>query len=185
MSTRRVQVLLLCEDSQQEAFVRRFLKGMGWNPREIRPRKSPSAGGSAEQWVREEFPKELTIYRQRQHKAATILIAVIDADSKDVQQRVNEFEAECSSQDVQFRSDDEAVAFVIPKRNIETWIHYLQGEQVTEEDDYPKLSRERGCGPAVEKLVKLCRSMGLDQNAPPSLATACNEYATKIKSQRG
>jgi len=29
MSSRRVKITLLCEDSQHEAFVRRFLKGMG------------------------------------------------------------------------------------------------------------------------------------------------------------
>jgi hypothetical protein len=53
MSIRRVKIVLLCEDSQHEAFARRFLGGMGWNTREIRVEKSPSAGGSAEQWVRE------------------------------------------------------------------------------------------------------------------------------------
>ena len=49
MSIRRVKIVLLCEDSQQEAFTRRFLKGMGWNTRELRVEKSPSASGSAEQ----------------------------------------------------------------------------------------------------------------------------------------
>ncbi len=62
MSIRRVKIVLLCEDSQHEAFARRFLKGMGWNTRELRVEKSPSASGSAEQWVREEFPNELRIY---------------------------------------------------------------------------------------------------------------------------
>jgi len=61
MSSRRVQIVLLCEDSQHEAFVRRFLVGMGWETRGMRVEKSPSAGGSAEQWVRIRFPKELNI----------------------------------------------------------------------------------------------------------------------------
>jgi hypothetical protein len=56
-----VKITLLCEDSQHGAFVRRFLKGMGWNTREIRVEKSPAATGSAEQWVREMFPKELEV----------------------------------------------------------------------------------------------------------------------------
>lgn len=55
MSIRRVRIVLLCEDSQQEAFTRRFLEGMGWDTRELRIEKSPSAKGSAEQWVREGF----------------------------------------------------------------------------------------------------------------------------------
>jgi len=65
MSSRRVKIVLLCEDSQQEAFTRRFLAGMGWNTRELRVEKSPSAKGSAEQWVREKFPSEIKVYRQR------------------------------------------------------------------------------------------------------------------------
>lgn len=73
MNIRRVKIVLLCEDSQHEAFVRRFLKGMSWNTREIRVEKSPSAGGSAEQWVRENFPRELKIYRQRRHKYVKLI----------------------------------------------------------------------------------------------------------------
>jgi hypothetical protein len=148
MSMRRVKIVLLCEDSQHEAFVRRFLRGMGWNTRELRVEKSSS--GSGEQWVRERFPDELRIYRKRRPKAASALIAMIDADGKGVQDRLSEFEKSCNSRQVEFRRDDEAVAIAVPKRNIETWIHYLRGHPVNEEDEYPKLDMERGCRPAVE-----------------------------------
>ena len=56
MSKRRVQIVILCEDNQHEAFIRRFLKGMGWNNREFRVEKSPSAEGAAEQYVKDRFP---------------------------------------------------------------------------------------------------------------------------------
>ena len=184
MSTRRVKIVLLCEDSQHEAFTRRFLKGVGWNIRELRVEKSPSASGSAEQWVREEFPNELRIYRQRKARAASALIAMIDADSKSVQDRINEFENECRSKEIPFRTHDEAVAIAAPKRNIETWIHYLNGEQVNEDATYSKLDRERGCKPAVDKLVKLCTSTGLAEDAPSALSTACDEYNMRIRSIR-
>ena len=130
MSMRRVRIVLLCEDSQHEAFARRFLKGMGWNTRELRVEKSPSASGAAEQWVRERFPIELRIYRKRKPLATSTLIAMIDADKKNVQDRINEFQKECKGHQVPFRTRDEAVAIVVPKRNIETWIHYLNGERV-------------------------------------------------------
>ena len=45
MSVRRAKLVLLCEDSQQEAFTRRFLEGMGWNTREIRVEKKPHGEG--------------------------------------------------------------------------------------------------------------------------------------------
>lgn len=176
MSTRRVRIVLLCEDSQHEAFARRFLKGMGWNTRELRVEKSPSAGGSAEQWVRERFPTELKVYRKRRQRAASALIAMIDADIKEVQDRIDEFEDRCRSMPIAFRGNDEAVAILVPKRNIETWIHYLNGKSVNEEDGYPKLDQESGCKPAVNHLVGLCKSTGIQPDAPPSLAAACKEY---------
>lgn len=181
MSIRRVKIVLLCEDSQHEAFTRRFFRGMGWNIRELRVEKSPSASGSAEQWVREEFPNELSIYRQRKARAASALIAMIDADSKGVQDRINELENECKSKQLPFRTDDEAVAIAVPKRNIETWIHYLNGEQVNEDATYSKLDRERGCKPAVANLVKLCTSTGLEVDAPSALSKSCDEYNMRIR----
>ena len=181
MSIRRVKIVLLCEDSQHEAFTRRFLKGMGWNTREIRVEKSPSSLGSAEQWVREKFSDELSVYRQRRQKATSALIAMIDADTKSVQDRIIDFEAACNSRQIAFRAADEAVAIAVPKRNIETWIHFLSGESVNEENIYPKLNRERGCKPAVDRLVQLCRSTGLSPDAPYSLATACDEYNARIR----
>lgn len=180
MSMRRVTIVLLCEDSQHEAFTRRFLKGMGWNKRELWVEKSPSAGGSAEQWVRENFPKELRIYRQRRTRAASALIAMIDADLKSVQNRINEFKKACKDEKLSFRSRDEAVAIGVPRRNIETWIHYLNGESVNEKAVYPKLDNERGCKPAVIQLVKWCKSSGLKPDAPPALAAACDEYNNRI-----
>ncbi len=180
MTIRRVKIVLLCEDSQQEAFTRRFLKGMGWNTRELRVTKSPSAGGSAEQWVRENFPDELSVYRQRRNRAASALITVIDADKKSVQDRINEFEGVCNSRHIAFRTADEAVAIVVPKRNIETWICFLSGQPVNETDVYPKLKRERGCKPAVDHLVKLCKTAALSKDVPHSLAAACDEYGSRI-----
>lgn len=181
MTTRRVKIVLLCEDSQHEAFARRFLKGMGWNTRELRVEKSPSASGSAEQWVRESFPSELETYRRRKPRAASALIAMTDADSTDVQTRIKGFETACNSRQIPFRAADEAVAIVVPKRNIETWLRYLAGESVDEESYYPKLERERGCKLAVDRLLNMCRSRGLPADAPSALAAACDEYL-RVKS---
>ena len=181
MSIRRVKIVLLCEDSQHEAFTRRFLKGMGWNTREIRVEKSPSPLGSAEQWVRENFSDELSVYRQRRQKATSALIAMIDADTKSVQDRINQFERACDSMQIAFRTADEAVAIAVPKRNIETWIYYLRGRPVNEQGPYPRLERERECKPAVDRLVELCHSTGLATNAPQALVAGCDEYNVRIR----
>ena len=181
MTNRRVRIVFLCEDNQHEAFARRFLEGMGWNTRALHVVKSPSAKGSAEQWVKETFAKELKIYRQRSQRASSALIVMIDADSKTVQNRIDDLEVACSSKGISFRTHDEAVAIAVPKRNIETWIHYLNEQQVNEMDTYQKLDRERGCQQAVSNLVGMCKSTGLKPDAPSSMRQACDEYRNRIK----
>lgn len=181
MSKRRVRIVLLCEDSQHEAFVRRFLKGMGWETGEIRVEKSPVASGSAEQWVRERFTQELKAYRNRATRAASALVAVIDADIKDLQDRIDEFRFECTKKNIEFRHNNENVAFAIPKRNIETWIRFLEGVTVDENGDYPKLQNKRECKTAVSNLVRICKTTGLLEDALSSLKYACNEYTFYIK----
>lgn len=182
MSRRNVSVVLLCEDSQQEAFARRFLLGMGWKNRDIDPRKSPAGEGSAEQWVKRRFATELGIFRKRSN---LVLIAVIDADTRTVPERLDEFAAACAEKNVPFRLSAEAVALIVPRRNIETWIHFLQnGAPVGEDREYRKLKRARECGPAVQKLVDWCRSGKIPDHKPPSLAAACREFEERIKPSR-
>ena len=71
---RRVGTVLLCEDSQHEAFVRRFLKKRRLVTGHLRVEKCPD--GSAEQFVRKQYPIELAALRARYAKSA--LIVVID-----------------------------------------------------------------------------------------------------------
>ena len=82
---------------------------------------------------------------------------------------------------IEFRAHDEAVAIAVPKRNIETWIYYLAGIEVNEQDAYSKLDRQRDCKPMVDKLVEQCKSTGLSPDAPYSLKAACDEYNSRIK----
>ncbi len=137
MSRRRVKLVLLCEDSQHEAFLRRFFERAGWNPRAMRVEKSPKGRGAGEQWVRERFPRELQALRRR-HVAA-ILAAMVDADRSTVEERIAAFDAACSQTGVPPRRPDEPVAIFVPRRSIETWIAYLSGRDVNESQAYPKL----------------------------------------------
>jgi hypothetical protein len=157
---------------------------MDWNARELRVMKSPAAKGSAEQWVRQEFVSELKAYRQRRQRAASAMVVMIDADMRSIQDRINELDAECTTASIPFRADDEAVAIAVPRRNIETWINYLNEQPVDELSEYPRLGRASDCGPAVARLVRLCRSTGLKTDAPPALAAACREYNDRIKNAR-
>ncbi|MDD5089759.1 MAG: hypothetical protein PHQ23_02480 [Candidatus Wallbacteria bacterium] len=180
MTGRRVQIVILCEDSQHEVFGRRFLKQAGWENSDFRVVKSPEGKGCASQWVRKKFPEELSAYRQRKNRAASCLIAVIDADNLSVHERIRELEQECMDQGMVCRSNDDCVAFVIPKRNIASWVHHLLGEEVNESDVYRELERESLCQPAVAQLANICNNRDTG-TLLPSLKDACQEYNERIR----
>jgi hypothetical protein len=51
-----------------------------------------ASSGSGEQWVREQFPVEVTVYRRRSARAETKLIAVIDADNFTLPERLTQLD---------------------------------------------------------------------------------------------
>ena len=59
----RVHITLLCEDSQTDAFVRRFLKRRNFRRHEITTLPLPAGSQSGEQWVRTRYPRELKAIR--------------------------------------------------------------------------------------------------------------------------
>ncbi len=69
----------------------------------------------------------------------------------------------------------------MPCRSIETWIRYLDGEQVNEDEPCPKLEQERKCRDAVLRLADLCKAEGLPHDAPSALKMACDEYNQRIR----
>lgn len=175
MSQRRVQIVILCEDRQQEVFARHFLKMRGFTGI-IRAKICPSGSQSAEQYVRSQYAAEVKAYRQNRNRVAIGLVVLIDADKAKLQERLDRLADALSFAAQSERRSDEAIAIFIPKRNIETWIHYLQGEVVNEKDSYAKFEHnEAVCKPDVEKLAEECRSQKLSDNAPESLQAACGE----------
>jgi hypothetical protein len=177
---RRAQLVLLCEDTQHEAFARRFLSGIGWEARAIRVEKAPAGGGAAEQFVRRRFPVELRAHRSRQ--VSQVLVVVMDGDSVGVAARLRQLSDACADAGVEWRKDDEKIAIFIPTSNIETWLAYLEGEQVNEDRlDYPRLARERECQNHVQSLLGMCRAGRLREPFPISLRIACDEYQSRLR----
>src|SRR5206468_2025593 len=135
--SRRVQLVLLCEDSQHEAFARRFLEKMGWETRAIRVEKAPGGRGAGEQFVRERYPLELKAHRSRPVSQA--LVVLIDGDSDGTATRLRQLDQACREAAVAERTQAEGVAVFVPTWNIETWLAYLDGEAVAEErSGYPR-----------------------------------------------
>jgi len=176
---RQAQLVLLCEDNQHEAFARRFLEKMGWSMRAIRIEKAPGGRGAGEQFVRERYPVELKAHRSR--PVSQILMVMIDGDAEGTAARLRQLSQACRDASVAERAQDERVAIFVPTWNIETWLAYLDGEPVAEEQaGYRRLLRERDCKRHVEVLAQMCQDGELREPAPPSLRAACDEYRTRL-----
>jgi hypothetical protein len=147
-------------------------------------------GQSGEQFVRETYLNEVRKYRQavnikinNQRKNARrttiiVLIVMTDADILSVKQRLDQLSSVLRDNNLPDRQKEEAIAIFIPKRNIETWIGYLKGEEVNEEDKktYNKLPKESDCKPYAEVLAERCQSQEKLKDAPDSLNIACQEF---------
>ncbi|MCX7806890.1 MAG: hypothetical protein N3A38_17135 [Planctomycetota bacterium] len=178
--SRIANVVILCEDSQHEAFIRRFLRCAGVEmSNQPRVEKAPGGRGAGAQFVRERFPVELKYYRNHSHRAGQVLIVMLDADRYEVDERVRWIDGAVPEN--QRRRPDERVAVFVPARNIETWLAYLSGQEVNETDTYQRLERERDCRAPVERLQEMCRAGRLRPPAPPSLEAACAEYRARLQ----
>ena len=116
-----VRIVLLCEDSQTDSFVRRFLKRRSFRARDINTLPIPQVGGSGEQWVRTRYPRELRAIRG---KRGAYLVVVTDADMHSTQDRRNQLDGECTDKNVAVRTVDDPVIMAVPRRNVETWFAY-------------------------------------------------------------
>lgn len=171
----RVSITLLCEDSQTQAFVRRFLRHRNVLGREIQTLPLPHGNQSGEQWVRERYPRELRAIRQAPGKA--YLSVVTDADNYSTDARRAQLDQECDRHGIPRRDDGDPAIVIVPRRNIETWLAYLAGSDVDECTRYPRLRRERDCANHARHLYRMCHeTQRLRDPAPPSLREACEEY---------
>lgn len=129
------QVIILVEDKLQQNLVVKYLRRVGLEMHALRLVPTPSGKGSGEQWVREQFQVEVAAYRARQ--AATKLIAVIDADTHSVPERLRQLDQKLKQSGVHpIDSAREQIARLIPKRNVETWILCLNDWDVDELTNY-------------------------------------------------
>src|SRR4028118_864646 len=165
MSQRRVQIVILCEDRQQEVFARYFLKKRGFTGL-FRTKICPPGSQSGEQYVRTHYPEEVKAYRQKRNQVSIGLVVLIDADTGTLEARLNWLARVLDEGEQKNRGQNEAIAIFVPKRNIETWIHYLQRETVNEEAVYAKFeNNEAVCKTAIEDLADRCYSQSLPEDA--------------------
>lgn len=158
MTDRNAEVIVLAEDLNQFNFTRRYLLQKGYNFRKIHPRLAPPGQGSAEQYVRERYPKEVRLHRGRSSRTSAALVVAIDADVETVVQRENELKTALENEGQHRREPKEAIVLLIPKRHVETRILCLLDEQVDEVTDYSHRNVQQHIRPAAEKFLDWSRA---------------------------
>ena len=183
MNKKRVHFVILCEDKQHHVFVRRMLQQLNFNFSKRDLRISIPSGGSGEQHVRENYHIEAQEHRRRAANCMGGLVVVTDADNETVKKHQDDFAQQLENASLSPRNETEGIVILIPKWNIETWIHFLFGNEVREDEKgYPKLrGRESDCQPAVEQLISYLRT-SLPENCPPSLQLGAEELKTRLPS---
>ena len=178
LNRRRVGLVILCEDKQQEVFCRKLLIEMQWKLR--RPPRieiAPRGKGSAKKFVLQKFPDELAGYRAKRNKVNSKLLVVIDGDELGVKNTLKILSKSCEKESIEPRKNGEAVAIFVPTWNIETWLAYLDDQAIDEGNKhYPRLKKPSDCQSHVKNLAEMCRKKRLRKPAPESLRTACEEY---------
>lgn len=143
MTERIANIIVLCEDKEQQNLIRRYLGCCGTS-HGVRYLPLVGSAGAGSQYVREQFPQQVKQCRTiLGRKASCLLIVMTDADNLTVTQRENSLIGELSeSIDVPI-SQSEPIVVLIPKWHVETWIKCLLGATMNEGDSH-KPSVEAG-----------------------------------------
>ncbi len=173
------QITVLCEDRPHDVFAKRFLKkGWGISGRHIRVIPYPEGRGSGKKHVQAKLADEVRAFRSRDRRASTILLVFRDADEDSVQKAKAVLDGKLESG----RKANERIVYINPKWHIETWIAYLDGVSVDEEekrkykDKYEKMAESSACHPLIDALASKCRKKELLDSPRPSLTDACEEF---------
>ena len=176
MTERYTQVVILCEDIMHLNFARRYLVRRGIESRRIRGNVSPAGRGAGSQYVIENYPVEVKALRSRAYLRAGLL-AVVDADTSSIEERRKCLEKSLAESKQDGRGAAERIALLIPKRNVETWVFHLLGNEVNEKDDYKRHVTSADLKEAVDAFSDVCPAKTADI-AVPSLQRACEELTT-------
>jgi hypothetical protein len=136
VAERIAEIVVLAEDYRQGHFASHYLKRDGHNYRSIRLKISPRGEGSGAQYVLEQYPEEVRLYRCNSVRRRSALIAAINADTGTVADRDRQLERALKKAGEIKRKPSERITLLIPRRHIETWILCLTDQKVSETAKY-------------------------------------------------
>ncbi|MGA2797002.1 MAG: hypothetical protein ABSE63_05465 [Thermoguttaceae bacterium] len=172
-----IRIVLLVEDRMLERFARAILVKLGFNSRDFRLIPYP-VGTNTKQWVTQQYPIEIKTYRQKVNYQPNIALLVgTEADEQTVIQRNNYLSASLQVADIAPRQVQESIVLWVPKWHVETWILFLSGQNVNEDQSYKHDVNNPDFGLVANKFADKYREFQSDSNINvlPSLKNAFQE----------
>jgi hypothetical protein len=106
-----------------------------------------------------------------------ILFVCIDADNETIKHRYEQLDESCEKPGIPVRTEEDAVAYFIPKRNIETWIQWYTDTSANETDIYPhQRGHEADCKEQAGKMAEDFNSGVSEAGELQSITAAKKEY---------
>ena len=180
------EVTILCEDIDQERFIREYLICRGLDDRKIKDFGNPKGRDikNNNALILKHYPELIQSYRSRNYRNIAVVV-MIDADEDSLDDRMRSLNIALDETAGNLNKDprrpNEKVAIFVPARNMETWFYYImEGQECDETTDYKdkKMSAKERIELAKSAAQKLAREIcpqGADRITLPSLRYACTE----------
>jgi len=183
------EVTILCEDIDQERFIREYLICRGWDDRKIRDFGNPKGQAikNNNALIVRYYPNLIKSYRSRNYRNIAVVV-MTDEDKKTLSYKMRSLDKALDETagklNQNTRLSNERVAIFMPAQNIETWFRYINsypsGQECDEMTDYKDktMSIEDKIELAKRSARILAREIcpqGVDAIALPSLRYACKE----------
>lgn len=180
------EVTILCEDIDQERFIREYLICRGWSDRKIKNFgnfKGRTKNNNA--LILKHYPDIVKSYQRRKYRNIAVVV-MIDADEETLHERMRSLHTVLDETAGNLNRDprlkDDKIAIFVPARNIETWFYYINhfGQACDEITDYKNKSitikeRIELAKHSAKILAEEICPHGVDRIALPSLRYACTE----------
>jgi hypothetical protein len=183
-----VRAIAICEDKGHQSFLARLFGRLHISPVRIIVKPNP---GSAEQWVREQLPKEATAHRSRAgHQANLLLVVMTDGDRFGFRDRKASLDTALVRANLPERRAHERILYLVPTWSIETWLAWLSGaagvlggiDEMTAYKNHGPYKRLLDAGNVSTKLAVAAWVPPLPNEGTtvPSLSDAREELASRL-----
>jgi hypothetical protein len=183
------EVTILCEDIDQERFIREYLICCGLDDRKIKDFGNPKGKiiKNSNALIVKHYPELIKSYRSRNYRNIAVVV-MIDADEDSFYDRMRSLNIALDETAGNLNKDprlpDEKVAIFVPSRNIETWFYYINGDR--SDLEYNEITDYKDKTMTVKERIELAKRsakilaleicpQGVDRIALPSLRYACRE----------